>query len=387
VRLGRAAPLALCLLCLAPASAAALDPPTLLVRDLDLSGEPAGDWLPLDGAAMHSIYGSQLGLRLQVTDRPANDQRLLAEVTSVPDGQPNQTDVYSLCLRFSGTPGTIAPVEGYVHYEGDGVYGIRGTATTGTDMGTGCKDGPATTATYSVSTSSSIVTSGTPLLYPLDPATPFAGASTTVPLGASRAEVTCARDAVVGADGSLTGSAVDRSEGLPPASFSDAQLYSEPGYWRCVVRGSYGPDQVSPWSAPTPRTLVQAAYRGLSKPFTMPDRTGPTYRFTSVIYPFAAGATVTLRSEVIKGCHPKTGAILVRRKGRRVVSATAGKEGALTFRLRLAPPTRREGRRAYLVTTTLTGHELVRTGTVRDLVIALDRKGRRTRGLLLGGYC
>ena len=387
MRLESAAVLALCLLCLAPASAAALDPPTLFVRDLDLSGEPAGDWQPLDGAAMHSIYGSQLGLQLQVTDRPGNDQRLLAEVTSVPDGQPNQTDVYSLCLRFTGTPGTISPVEGYVHYEGDGAYGIRGTATTGTDIGTGCGNGPVATGTYEVSTSSSIVTSGTPLLYPLDPDLPFAGASTTVPLGASRAEVTCARDAGVGADGSLTGSVIDRSEGLPPASFSDAQLYSEPGYWQCVVRGSYGPDQVSPWSAPTPRTLVQAAYRGLSKPFTMPDRTGPSYRFTSVVYPFATAAKVTLKAEVIKGCHPKTGAILVGRKDRRVVSATVGEEGALSFRLRLAPPARRAQRRAYLVTTTLTGHELIKTGTVRDLVIALERKGKRTRGVLLGGYC
>src|SRR5947199_5795237 len=105
------------MLAAAPLARAALVAPEVFVRELDSAGAPAGDWQPLPGAQLHSVYGEQIGVRLQDSGQPGNAQRFLPVMTSVPDGHPDQPDVYSLCTIQRGDTGAIVPLDGLIHYE------------------------------------------------------------------------------------------------------------------------------------------------------------------------------------------------------------------------------------------------------------------------------
>jgi hypothetical protein len=378
------APVLLLMLSAAPPARADLGAPEMFVRDLDINSAPVGDWQPLAGAQLHSVNGQQLGARLQASGQPGNAQRFLAAMTTVPDGHADQRDVYNLCPIKHGEVGEIVALDGLIHYEGDGVYGVKMTATTGTTSGTGCDAGPSSPGEFSVATPASIVLAGVPLLNPLDEKYQHATLTVSAPLGASRADVLCARNPVRQPDGSLAGAAAHTVVASPSAPVQDEALYTEPGYWSCVARGTA--ENAGPWSEPTPLTFVQADYRGLYSPFKLGDTTGPRYRFSAKGYPVAPGATVTLEASPVKGCTAK-GKILLRRSGRRTAKARMGATGTVSFGFRL-PPAPADGRPVYyLLSSTLTGAKLLRTEKVQDIGLALERKGRRTVGRLVLALC
>jgi hypothetical protein len=359
--------------------------PAVFARDLDSAGMPVGEWQPLVGAKLASVNGEQLGYRLQASGQPGNSQRVLAHVISVPDGHPDQRDVYGLCFPKSGAPGTIIPLDSFTHYEGDGSYVLTFTASTGTDAATGCTAGPTTEGAFTVSTQATILAIGQPLLNPLVLTQPFAGVEVTSPVGANISKVLCARDASVNPDGSLSGSLVHTVQGSPNTRYSGyGELYPEPGYWQCVSRGES--ESAGAWTAPTPRTLVQQDYRGLFGPYHLLNHTGPTYHLTAVTYPaaLAAGGTVALTAAVVSGCTRET--VKTRRRGSRTFSSRVDSRGRVSFRMRLASP--RPGKKTVLLLTSrLTGATFVRPESVQDLGFALTSTGRRTRGNIVLGVC
>jgi hypothetical protein len=373
------------LLAAAPAARAELTAPEVYVRDLDSAGSPAGDWQPLAGAKLRSVYGEQLGAKLQATDDPGNEQRFLPAVTSVPDGHPDQPDVdSSLCFRKSGDAGTIVPLDGHVRYEGDGAYGAKVTVTTGSDAGTGCDLGPSTSGTFTSATPATIEAVGVPLLNPTFRHGPFAGVEVGAPLGASVEDVLCARDPVRKPDGSLRGSAVRSVERPPSQRVDDHSLYARSGYWSCVARGRH--QHAGPWSAPTPRTLVREDYYGVVHP-RLTDRLGPRYRLEALTQKAAVGGRVTLEARVVKGC-TKKGDIVTRKSGKRSARATVGANAAVAFRLKLpGPPASSSRPVTYLASSTLSGARFVKTEHVDQLGIRISRSGATTRAKLLTGIC
>ena len=104
-RLGATAALliALCALAATASGAAAYSAPELRVRELDVSDQPVGAWLPLAGAALGSANGYELGVVLE-----RSGEHVLVEVTSVPAGASieDQREVYPLCFQQTGTPAT-----------------------------------------------------------------------------------------------------------------------------------------------------------------------------------------------------------------------------------------------------------------------------------------
>jgi hypothetical protein len=377
---------ALVLMLVPAASASALSAPEIFARDLDRAGAPVGDWQAIGGARLGSLNGEQLGYRLQDSGQPGNYQRVLAQVVSVPDGHPDQQDVYGLCFRKSGATGTIVPLDSFTHYEGDGSYDLKFTASIGTDAGTACATGPVTEGAFTVSTRTTITAIGSPLLNPLADKKPFAGADVTTPIGASQSHVVCARDARLNGDGSLSGSLIHETQSVPNNRYSADELYPSPGYWRCVARGE---SAIAPsaWSAPTPRTLVQQGYRGLYAPMRLRDRIGPVYTFTAVPYPsrLAAGATVTLTAAAPVRCL-RNGTVKTRRRGSRSFHAKVDSRGRVSFRMRLATP--RPGKQiVLLLSSRMTGSPLVRPATAQDIGLLLDHTGRRTVAKLILAVC
>jgi hypothetical protein len=379
-------PLVLLMLVLVPAApAAALVAPEVFARDLDSAGMPVGEWQPLSSAKLASVNGEQLGYRLQSSGQPGNSQRVLVQVVSVPDGHPDQRDVYGLCFPKSGAAGTIIPLDSFTHYEGDGSYNLKFTASIGTDAATGCTPGPTTEGAFTVATQATILAIGQPLLNPLVLTQPFAGVEVTSPVGANISKVLCARDASVSPDGSLSGSLLHTVQGSPNTRYSGyGELYPEPGYWQCVSRGES--ENPGAWTAPTPRTLVQQDYRGLFGPYRLLNHKGPTYRLTAVTYPaaLAAGGTVALTAAVVTGCTRAT--VKTRRRGSRTFRSRVDSRGRVSFRMRLASP--RPGKKIILLLTSrLTGATFVRPENVQDLGFVLTSTGRQTRGDLVEGVC
>jgi hypothetical protein len=357
----------------------------MFVRDLDVAGTAIGDWQPLAGAQLHSVYGNQLGARLQDSGQPSNAQRFLVSATAVPDGQPDQPDLYSLCPIVRGDVGAIVALEAYVRYEGDGRYGLQATASTGTTSGQGCANGPTSSGEYTVSAPTSIAITGTSLLNPIDDMFKQATVALSAPPGASRTDILCARDAVRQPDGSLTGSLTHTSSVNPGFPTDAGTFFPEPGFWTCVASSRYA--NSGPWSEPTPAMLVQADYLGMFKPYRLRDSVGPTYGYSAKAYPAAPGAKLVLTVAEVKSC-TKAGRIILKRKGRRVVSAKVGAGGTTAFKFRLPNIPLYAPQRRYILSSTLIGAKFVRSETVQDIALLLDHQtGRRTRGALVLGVC
>src|SRR3954453_2875297 len=102
LRVAIALPSVLAALAVSVTAAAAYSTPDLRLRELDVGDQPVGPWLPLDGAAVGSANGYELGVVLE-----KSGEHVLVELTSVPAGASiaDQHEVYSLCFAQSGTPG------------------------------------------------------------------------------------------------------------------------------------------------------------------------------------------------------------------------------------------------------------------------------------------
>jgi GH24 family phage-related lysozyme (muramidase) len=313
------------------AAAAALTAPELFVRERDMNDQPIGDWVPLDGAKVHSLIGYDIGVRVQATSDFQNSQHVRLQITSVPDGHPDQPLVYpTVCGTVRGTGGQIADLGQEVRYEGDGRYGVSVTvAPFGDDK---CASGLTTTGSFTVSAGrpASVRLVGHLLLGdPRDPA-PFSGVEITWPTGARmHPELVCARDPRRLPDGSLTGSAVQHVKAFGwdksgPERIEADRAFPSTGRWACVAR-YFGNQTPLPWSAPTPASIVQRFFYGpKSGTLRLSDPRGPSYALTARTDPDAAGGLLTLELRRVSGGAPPT----------RVVTRV-GSGGRLSFKFRL----------------------------------------------------
>lgn len=280
-------------------SAQALSAPEVYLQELDASDVPAGGWVPLAGARMRSVNGYEIGVKLQDSGQPGNRQRFLVRVTSVPDGRPDQREIYSLCFSQSGAAGQIVRPDERVRYEGDGAYSLAVTVSTGPDASANCAAGPTTAGSFTASAPATARFVGR-LLF-LDPASRhrFSGLRIVPPFGAGGTEVLCARDPRPAAGGALTGSrVVSRRAGgaaFSPISLDAESLFRVTGRWACVARGIGGGIMAGPWSAPTATQTVKKGFYGPDRGAArLSDARGPTYRLTERLDPLSAGGVLTV---------------------------------------------------------------------------------------------
>jgi hypothetical protein len=251
---------ALASLVLASPAAAALSPPELFVRLQSWdTHEAVSDWIPLASApAVDYLGGYDIGYRLQDSGQPNQYQKVALTVTGVPDGQPTQpynADPY--CLAHVGTPGTIVDAGPELQFEGSGTYTVKVSLGT---QGDDCLTGPASTASFTVTTHvEPVLVGGDIVRFRLKPLTgnPFVGIRAPDPPGGS-GDVRCALNGKVQADGSVTGSKVvpEQADDLHSELTEDA--FPQPGPWLCVTRGvAEGRDENfdrvdlgTSWSAP-----------------------------------------------------------------------------------------------------------------------------------------
>lgn len=285
------------------ASAQALDPPAILYREGVSENEPLGPWLPLDGAHVNGL-GFLLGTRSQAV--PAGDGAVLyrPKVLAVPDGHPDQTsslDPTSLCTS-NAFPAGMEFVLGIVRYEGPGSYTIRLEANL-RSLGAGigdCSGGPASTATFTIDpavTLDLLMTHG--VLLSSNQSDPVAKIP-SLPTGGA-GETQCARNGVIGADGSVNG--LQRTALLgSPIEVGDIV---RTGRWTCVARaratGSQAADgpHYTRWSPPVSFDAISPFSSTLSVPDASPKR----YTITiAKMPPGSEGGTLTLRISPGTGC-------------------------------------------------------------------------------------
>jgi hypothetical protein len=286
----------------APAAAGTFNSPEVFLKELDASDLPTGNWVPLAGPHMHSVNGYEIGVRLQDTGVAGNRQRILIQVTGVPDGHPDQKNIYNLCVFQSGAAGDIVQPDERVRYEGDGTYSLAVTVSTGTDESTHCSDAPdakTTTGSFTASAPTSARFEGHMLL--LDPSKhhKFGGLVMYPAVGAGETEVICARDPRPAAGGTLTGSLTfDRDlvgSQENPSRTDAGELFPKPGRWACVARSKSGGVIPGPWSAPTATATVQTGfYRPADGNTRLTDARGPAYRMSLRLDPLTAGGLLTV---------------------------------------------------------------------------------------------
>jgi len=279
--------------------ARALSPPEVYLQELDASDIPAGGWIPLAGARMRSVNGYEVGVRLQDTGQPGNRQRILVRVTSVPDGHPDQREIYSLCFSRSGAAGEIAKLDQRVRYEGDGAYALAVTVSTGSDASANCAAGPTTTGSFTASAVTAARFVGRLLFLHWRDPSPFSGLRIVPPPGSGGTDVRCARDPRRAPDGSLAGSrVVDKmaaGAAFSPVRVDAESLFRAVGRWACVARGAGGGVIPGPWSAPTATQVVQMGFYGPGRgDMRLVDPRGPTYLITQRLDPPTAGGILTV---------------------------------------------------------------------------------------------
>ena len=291
-------------LLLASPASAALTAPELFVRlqRADITHEPASDWIALAAAPqLDYIGGFQIGYRLQRTGVNGNFQTAALSITGVPDGQPTQpSNSPPYCVGKNGTEGAITPVGSEIQFEGDGTYSF--SVSLGDTIGTGCVGGPATTAaSFTVDVHVAPQRTGDPFAFRAKslPGDPFVGIRAADPPG-GYGDNSCALDATVNPDGSVTGRRVVPDDPEPPRQ--TVTTFPEPGSWACVSRGVvegvndnfertfFG----TPWSAPL-RFDVHSDFRRVQTTIVGPRKTRPVFDVEAEFPLASAGGKATLK--------------------------------------------------------------------------------------------
>jgi hypothetical protein len=291
-------------LLLASPASAAFTPPELFVRlqRADITHEPASDWIALAAAPqLDYIGGFQIGYRLQRTGVNGNFQTAALAITGVPDGQPTQPgNSPPYCVGKNGTEGVITPVGSEIQFEGDGTYSF--SVSLGDTAGTGCVGGPATTAaSFAVDVHVAPQRTGDPFAFrakPL-PGDPFVGIRAADPPG-GYGDNSCALDATVNPDGSVTGRRVVPADPEPPRQTVSA--FPEPGHWACVSRGVVeGVDDSfertffgTPWSAPL-HFEVLSDFRRVQTTIIGPRKARPVFDVEAEFPAASAGGKATFK--------------------------------------------------------------------------------------------
>jgi hypothetical protein len=326
----------------APGSAAALTAPELFVRAQRWdTHEPAGGWIPLASAPrLDYLGGYQIGYRLQESGVANDFQRVALVVTAVPDGRPTQPyNAAPYCVGRAGTPGTIVEAAPELQFEGDGAYAVRVAVGPGTGGPADCLAGPATTGTFRVGARVAPELVGEPVRYRAQalPGDRFSGVRAADPPGGD-AEVRCALDATVAADGSVTGRLTAPDPSFPHAAVLES-VFPRPGAWSCVARGvTEGLDDdydplvfATPWSAPLAITVL-SDFRRRPARIAHPGARRPRLTVRAEWPELARGGTATLTLARIRGCR-RGGGYRLRRVGR-----STGRFGARRARLRIRRP-------------------------------------------------
>jgi hypothetical protein len=263
----------------ATAGADAVVAPQVSMRLVDPSNATVGTtpWQPLS-AAVSSMGPYDLGVTLQSTTAEYNRQAVQVDIVSEPGGPvPSEWSTtfapYApYCETLAGTPGTIDPTGDQLYYHGNGTYVLNVSMYTdaqhSTFPGNTCSGGPTSTVSLTVNASPTVRIAGTPLV----PRTTRKahgdnGPVVSMPIGSQGYKWRCARDPVVGADGSVSGTATtgDTATGVGDTSFAidETDAFSGPGRWACSVQalsGDNGDNEFgTPWVT-TPTVTVRGEF-------------------------------------------------------------------------------------------------------------------------------
>ena len=364
-------------LCVGASAAAAYSTPELRLRELDVSDQPVGPWLALDGASLRSANGFELGVVLE-----KSGEHVLAEVTSVPPGAStaDQQQVYpTLCFSQTGTPGSVVDIDERIRYAGNGSYGVRMTVSDARDASTGCTTTNASSGsgTFTVNAQTNVRRIGVrPLvLNTLLAKQRFGGWAIEPPPLGGFPELVCATDAVLQADGSLTGPVMkaipaDRDPRVPGEPFvASYQELPQPGIWTCAGHQTQGGGLVRPpWSAPTPPELIREVWYALND-LALPDSSGPRFTLTARTGAYKAGATVRLR--VFRARCGK------RRHRIAVARSRVAPNGRLRFRFKLPRLRPRDQVAIFTTDSNISGSRLIVPHLRSEPNLALVRTGHR----------
>jgi hypothetical protein len=326
-------------LVLAGPAAAAFTPPELVVRPQRWdTHEGTGPGRPLAAAPTFGwVGGYEIGYRLQASGQANQFQRVALTVTGVPDGQPSQPLADAYCVGRAGTAGEIVPAGSELQFEGSGTYTVQVSVGADLDCTT---TGQTSSGSFRVDFPVAATLTGSPVRFRAEPleGDPFAGVRPSAAPPGGYGDVRCARDAVVGADGSLTGSVVTpEADPEDPTAFDDAipeTQFPRPGPWTCVARGvATGIDENfgstlfgTPWSAPIAFDVLSDFRRGGAQ---IAHRRARKPRFgISAEWPVEATGG-ELRLTLFRACT------------RKQVAAGTGRFGAGKARIRVKRPKRR----------------------------------------------
>jgi hypothetical protein len=385
-RLAATAALLVTALAASATSAAAYSTPELRLRELDPGDQQVGEWRPLADATLHSANGYELGIVLE-----KSGEHVLVEVTAVPAGASiaDQREVYSLCFQQTGTPGTVIDLDERIRYAGNGSYGVRMTVSDAQDASTGCTTANATSGsgTFSVDAQTGLRRIGiSPLVLNTLVAHPqFAGWAIDPPDFGGFPELTCATDAALQPDGSITGPVMrtipSRRDHRAPgeAHTVSYQELPRPGVWTCVARQAQGGGLVRPpWSPPTEPELVREVWYGLQD-LAFLDDSAPGFTLAAKTDDYKAGATVKLR-------------LFRQRCGRRPrrVAVARGRvkpSGKVILHYRLPPLRRSERVAIFTEDSNLSGSRLIVSHGRREPNLVLFRQHGRTSLASTKGEC
>jgi hypothetical protein len=326
--LGTVAGLAASFVLAEPASAAA---PELFVRTQKWdTHEETGAWMPLAAApTLNYLGGYEIGYRLQAS----GFQRAALTIAGVPDGVPTQpSNASPYCVGRTGSAGDIVAAGPELQFEGTGTYTVKVSVAASGD----CLVGESTTASFGVDARVTPSLAGSPLSFRSValPGDPFVGVHGAAPPG-GQAEIRCALNATVQADGSVTGARMVGSGPSVPEF-----VFPRPGVWSCVARGSAeGRDDNfdttvfgTPWSSPLSFD-VRSDFRRRVGRISKPRSKRPRFTFTAEWPDVAAGGRARVTLFRVAGC-----------KGRRYrlrrVATYRGRFGAKTARIAMRRPKR-----------------------------------------------
>jgi hypothetical protein len=263
----------------ATAGADVVTAPQVFVRLVDPSNATVGTtpWQPLS-ATLPSMGPYDIGVALQSTTAEFNRQAVQVDLASEPGGPvPSEWstsfDPYvPFCGTLAGTPGAIQTTGALLYFHGNGTYVLN--VATYTDAqhsafpGHTCSGGPVSTVSLTVNAAPAVRIAGTPLV-PRTTRTAHGdnGPVLTLPVGNQGYRWRCARDPVVGPDGSVTGTATtngsDTGAGSAPFPVQEADAFTGPGRWACSVQalsGDNGDNEFgTPWVA-TPAVTVRGEF-------------------------------------------------------------------------------------------------------------------------------
>lgn len=343
----------------------------------------ASPWQPLS-ATLSSMGPYDVGVALQATAGEYNRQAVQVDLASEPGGpvpsawSSSYSPYAPYCEAVAGAPGTIEPTGAQLYFHGDGTYVLNVSMYTDAQhsafAGNTCGGGPTTTASLTVDAMPTLRMAGTPLIpRSTRKAHGDNGPVLELPTGNQGYKWRCARDPVVGPDGSVTGtdttSASGTSAGTTPSPVGESDAFTGPGRWACSVQALSG-DNIdnefgTPWATTATITVRGEFVRDQSRTVLRRLARGrmrltiPAIKTDAV--PAAHGKlTVTLSRATCLSA--RKGTVRLRKVLGRSVTLNRAGRGSLT----LAPP-RQPG--YYLGRVTFGGTPLILPGRDADMYL------------------